>query len=57
MRADPEGLLFDFDNTKLEFAKFAYDYVVDPENYYKINDAFDFNQSRSSLTKFVRSKS
>ncbi len=44
---------FSFDNTKLKFAKFAYDFVVDPGNYYVVNDAFDFNSSIRELDRYL----
>jgi hypothetical protein len=34
--------LFSFEATRLEFAKFAYRYTFDVGNYYKVNEAFQF---------------
>lgn len=41
--------LFSFESTRLEFAKFAYAYVVDPYNYYLVNDGFSFSSSVEEL--------
>jgi hypothetical protein len=46
--------LFSFENTKLEYAKFAYRFTFDTGNYYKINDAFSFDSSVSDLNKFLQ---
>ena len=46
--------LFDFESTRLEFAKFAYNYVIDPQRYYVVNDAFDFDSSVYELDNFLR---
>jgi hypothetical protein len=48
--------LFSFEDTKLEFAKFAYDYVYDLNNYYKLNDVFTFSSSIEELDEYVRTK-
>ena len=45
--------LFDFESTKLAFAKMAYSHVVDQQNYWMVNDAFSFNSSISSLQEFI----
>lgn len=47
---------FDFEATKLEFAKFAYHHTYDIGNYYKVNDAFEFESSMSDLTKYVNAQ-
>ena len=48
--------LFNFESDKLEMAKFAYDYTYDIENYYTINNVFDFESSIEKLDKFIRNK-
>lgn len=45
--------LFDFENTKLDFAKFAYDRTYDRANYYKVNDAFEFESSIEDLNRYI----
>ena len=46
-------LLFSFEPTRLTFAKFAYKYTFDRGNYYKINDAFQFESSIDELRQFI----
>lgn len=48
--------LFTFENTKLDFAKYAYSYTYDQGNYFKVNDMFDFESSISDLDKYINSK-
>lgn len=48
--------LFDFENTRLEYAKFAYDYTYDTGNYFKVNDAFEFESSVEDLNKYINTK-
>jgi len=45
--------LFSFEQTKLDFAKYAYRYCVDPNNYYLLNDVFSFAASKDELRKFI----
>ncbi len=45
--------LFDFEDDKLEYAKFAYDYTYDIDNYYQINSIFDFSSSKSELNEYI----
>lgn len=47
---------FDFDGGKLEIAKFAYDYVYDLENYYKVYNVFSFSSSGKELDEYIQSK-
>ncbi|MBX9851037.1 MAG: DUF4476 domain-containing protein [Cytophagaceae bacterium] len=47
--------LFTFEETKLEFAKSAYDYAYDKQNYYKLNDAFTFENSITDLKDYIES--
>jgi hypothetical protein len=46
--------LFTFENNKLEIAKYAYGRTVDKENYFIVNDAFSFNNSKEALSKYIR---
>jgi len=48
--------VFGFGETKLDFAKFAYDYCFDTNNYYIINDAFGFDSTIEELNEFLQSK-
>lgn len=45
--------MMSFESTKLKLAKFAYGKVVDPENYFVVNDAFDFNSSSQELMAYI----
>ena len=47
--------LFGFESTKLDFAKFAYTHTSDKSNYFKVNDVFDFDSSKSDLNRFIQS--
>ena len=48
--------LFAFSSSKMEMAKFAYDYTSDQDNYYQVTDAFNFSSDKEELLKFLRSK-
>lgn len=45
--------LFDFEESKLDYAKFAYNKTYDIGNYYMLNDAFDFESSIDELNAFI----
>ena len=47
---------FAFEATRLEFAKFAYDYTLDREQYFQVNDALEFAASRESLSQYIRTR-
>lgn len=47
---------FDFEETRLDFAKFAYDYTVDQSNYYKVNDAFQFEMTIEELDEYIQGR-
>lgn len=49
-------MLFSFEETKLDLAKFAYNRTTDTNNYYKLNDAFTFETSIEELDKYVESQ-
>ena len=46
--------LFTFENNKLDLAKYAYRYTLDKNNYYVVNDVFQFSNSREELARFIR---
>lgn len=48
--------VFSFEDTKLEFAKFAFDYCVDTDNYFQVNNAFDFEMTIDELNEYLESK-
>ena len=45
--------LFTYENTKLEYAKFAYSYCYDKNNYYQLNDVFEYSFSKDELRKYI----
>ncbi len=46
---------FDFEDTKLEFAKYAYTLCFNPENYWKVNNAFEFESTIDELNEYIES--
>jgi hypothetical protein len=48
--------LFSFEDTKLEFAKYAYERTHDIGNYFKVNDAFTFESSIDDLNRYIQSR-
>jgi hypothetical protein len=48
--------LFSFESNRLEFAKFAYKYTWDINNYFLLNDAFEFESSIDELNKYIQGK-
>lgn len=47
--------LFNFETSKLDFAKFAYTRVYDIGNYFIVNEAFSFDSSTNELNNFIMS--
>lgn len=45
--------MFDFEDTKLDFAKYAYGYTYDLNNYFKVNDAFEFESTIDELNAYI----
>ena len=45
--------LLAFDNNRLDFAKFAYSYVFDKENYAAVSDALAFDSNKKALKEFL----
>lgn len=48
--------IFNFEEKRIEFAKYAYDYVYNPNKYYKVNDVFDYESSIEELNEYIESK-
>ena len=44
---------FSFDDNRLQFLIYAYDYCEDPENYYALRDAFTFRSNFDTLMETV----
>lgn len=47
---------FVFDDSRLKFAKIAYNSCYDPVNYYKVDKEFTFSSNANKLHKFIASK-
>jgi hypothetical protein len=47
--------LFAFEESKLDFAKYAYGYTLDINNYFTINDVFHFSSSVDELNQYIGS--
>lgn len=45
--------LLDFEQNKLELAKFAYRYTSDRRNYFVVNDVFEYGNSKTELTRYI----
>ena len=45
--------LFTFESNRLEFAKYAYKYTWDINNYFLVNDAFEFESSIDELNRYI----
>lgn len=45
--------VFKFEENALDFAKFAYDFCTDPQNYYKLSDVFKFSSNAEDLSDYV----
>jgi len=48
--------LFEFESSRIDFAKFAYDYIYDKGNYYQLNDVFNFESSIDDLNNYIKNK-
>jgi hypothetical protein len=48
--------VFDFEDTRLQFAKFAYGRTFDIGNYFVVNNAFDFSSSVDELNAHIASQ-
>ena len=49
-------VLFDFEDTRLDLAKYAYGYAYDIGSYYGVNDAFQFESSIDELNNYINRK-
>ena len=47
--------LFSFESNKLEFAKYAYEFCVDRNKYFLLNDAFTYESSKRELNEYIKS--
>ena len=46
--------MFEFDDLKLDLAKFSYDYTFDIDNYHLVIELLDFDSSKNSLTDYIK---
>lgn len=47
---------FGFEKTKLDFAKYAFDFTTDTQNYFELNDKFGFSSTVEELDSYLESK-
>jgi len=48
--------IFGFEESRLEFAKYAYDYCFDKNNYYNVSQRFTFDSSTEELNQYIETK-
>ena len=48
--------LFSFDDTRVELAKFAWEFTLDKENFYQVSEALTFTSSKEELMRFLDGK-
>lgn len=48
--------IFGFEESRLEFAKYAYDYCFNQNNYYNVSQGFSFDSSTEELNEFIETK-
>jgi hypothetical protein len=48
--------LFTYESSRLEFAKYAYKYTWDINNYFLLNDAFEYESSIDDLNRYINSR-
>ena len=46
--------VFGFEETKLDFAKFAYSHCTEQKNYFKVNNVFSFSSSSDDLNEYIQ---
>ncbi|MBL4668340.1 MAG: DUF4476 domain-containing protein [Flavobacteriales bacterium] len=46
----------EFEETRLDFAKFIFPYTFDIDNYEKLYPTFSFGNSKAELKNFIKSK-
>ncbi len=45
--------LFTFETNRLDYAKYAYAFCVEPQSYFKVGDVFSFDSNRYELSQFL----
>ncbi len=56
LQAKEMAALFAFDNSRLDFAKYAYNKNIDKDNYVVVCNTFSFNSSKEQLMHFLRNR-
>jgi hypothetical protein len=46
--------IFSFDESRLDLAKFLYNRTTDKANYFTVNDAFTYSDSKDKLSEYIR---
>ncbi len=46
--------LFSFESNKLEFAKYAYEFCVDRNKYFLLNEVFTYESSKHELSEYIK---
>ena len=46
--------MFRIENSRLEFAKFAYDRTTDKQNYFKVFEMFTASNSKKVMNEFIK---
>jgi len=47
---------FSFDDSRMDFAKFAYDHCTDPKNYFNVANIFSFSSSKEDLNNYIQGR-
>ncbi|MEP6713068.1 MAG: DUF4476 domain-containing protein [Ferruginibacter sp.] len=48
--------LFSYENSKLDIAKYSYTYTLDKQNYFVVNDAFNYASSKEELARYLQQR-
>jgi hypothetical protein len=48
--------LFSFDDRRLDCAKLAFDWVIDPVNFHIVYDTFSFDRQKGELTRYIEAR-
>jgi len=48
--------IFGFEDSRLDFAKFAYDYCFDQNNYFSVSQGFSLDSSTEELNEYIETK-
>lgn len=48
--------LMSFESARLDLAKYGYDFCTDKQNYFQMNELFNFSSSKSELNNFINNK-